>query len=530
MTTTSNRFINGLKKTSAETSVSRTENGAVGYEKTRSAITDFFFAIGSMRSWDEDKITAKFGEAYAENPKLAISMMFLARDCRGGQGEKRLFEVLFGWLSKTDPATATKLLSFIPEYGSWKTFVNLTDSFRVDKGLEAAATDLVTNVFQKDVANLNDESKSVSLIAKWLPSCNASSKRTKELATYWRHVFNLTERDYRQILSLLRKRINVVEKQISDNKWSEVNYNQVPAKANLKYRKAFFKHDAERRQAWIDALKKPEENPEVKINTTGLTIPDFSKAYFQGAYWSTLIADKDDDTVEAAWRKVVVEGQLSDNVPHLIPVIDGSGSMYGGTISNSGLVPANVAMSLGLYLANINKGFWKGQVMSFGGQPRFYQVPTEASFRDQLSIAVKHNDCANTDMESVFDLVLKTAVDNNLRQDEIPGLVIFSDMEFDYAMCNPNENLFKQIAKKWQMAGYKMPKVFFWNINSRTNTIPMQENELGVGLISGFSQSIMDMFLSNKTDPYDLIVEKLTSQRYVPVLQAVGYFDPAPAK
>ena len=137
---------------------------------------------------------------------------------------------------------------------------------------------------------------------------------------------------------------------------------------------------------------------------------------------------------------------------------------------------------------------------------------------------------ANTNIEAIFDLVLKTAVDNNLAQEEIPGLVIFSDMEFDYAVCYPDENLFKAIARKWAAKGYRLPKLYFWNINSRTNTIPMQENDLGVGLISGFSQSIMDMFLSNKTDPYDIIVEKLTSERYAPVLQAVGYYDPASAQ
>ena len=154
------------------------------------------------------------------------------------------------------------------------------------------------------------------------------------------------------------------------------------------------------------------------------------------------------------------------------------------------------------------------------------------SLQSKLKILIAEDECSNTDIERTFDLILKTAADNHMKQDEIPAnVVIISDMEFDCCRRSYNwetgetycadEKLFNAIAAKWAAAGYKLPRLVFWNVNSRTGTIPVSENELGVALVSGFSQNIADMVLSGELDPWKLLVDKLNSERYRPVWSVV---------
>ena len=100
-------------------------------------------------------------------------------------------------------------------------------------------------------------------------------------------------------------------------------------------------------------------------------------------------------------------------------------------------------------------------------------------------------------------------------------------MEFNSCACSNSgyrsieKRLFKVIADKYAEHGYKLPRLVFWNIISRTGTIPVKENELGVALVSGFSPAIVKMVLSNKTDPFECLVEQLNTERYDAVETAV---------
>ena len=81
-------------------------------------------------------------------------------------------------------------------------------------------------------------------------------------------------------------------------------------------------------------------------------------------------------------------------------------------------------------------------------------------------------------------------------------------------MNKDTEMLFKKIEKKWNKAGYQLPKLIFWNVASRTNTIPLTQNDNGVILVSGFSPAITKMVLSEELDPYKALVKELMKDRY----------------
>ena len=136
---------------------------------------------------------------------------------------------------------------------------------------------------------------------------------------------------------------------------------------------------------------------------------------------------------------------------------------------------------------------------------------------------MNHCEAANTNIEATFDLILQTAIKNEMTQDDMPqNVLVLSDLEFDRMTSGrTDKRLFEELADRYEAHGYKLPRLVFWNIMSRTGTIPVKENEAGVALVSGFSPAIVKMVLSNSTDPFECLLEQLNSERYAPVENAV---------
>lgn len=184
-----------------------------------------------------------------------------------------------------------------------------------------------------------------------------------------------------------------------------------------------------------------------------------------------------------------------------------------------------VANALAIYFAERSSGEFKDKYITFSSRPQFVDFSNCNSLHDKLAVALQHNECNNTNVEAVFDLILSTAVNNHMSQNDMPkNILIISDMEFDScAQSNAgwreklNMRLFDAINKKYVDAGYKMPRLVFWNVNSRTGTIPVKENDLGVALVSGFSVNVVKMVMSGKLDPYECLLETLNTERYAPI-------------
>ena len=359
-----------------------------------------------------------------------------------------------------------------------------------------------------------------SLIFKWLKSENTSSAESRELATKTRKAFGMTSRDYRRALTDGRKYIDIVERKMSSNNWQAIDYEKVPSKANLIYKNAFLKHDSERRQAYLDALT----TGEAKINSSASFPHDIVHKYaFTYRFSRNVLAE--DTTLEEMWKALP---DFVNGNSNTIVVADGSGSMMCNIDPKTSTTALEVANALAIYFAQHQDGPFKNKYITFSSRPQYVNVgyPT---LRENLIEAYKHNECANTNIEAVFDMVLKTAVDNKLRQEEIPNILIVSDMQFDGAVCcnaynwSIPDTLFKTIAKKYASYGYKLlPKLIFWNLNTygRSKNVPVTQNENGVILVSGYSAAICKMVLSNKTDPYEAMVETLNSERYQAVEDA----------
>lgn len=492
-----------------------TENGAVGYTTTGKDLLDLNFKTSSLRNMDEEEIVNMFLKAYFEDKLLAIKWLFFMRNVREGIGERRSFRVILKELGDTYPDIVRELIPLIPEYGRYDDLYCLLDG-----ELKGDVSRFIYLQLLKDVSN-RWEGKPISLLAKWLPK--ESTKKYKEAYKVLLKEFNLSPAEYRKIVSDLRKYSNVLEVKLSANEWSSVDYNTVPSKANLLYRNAFYRHDTERRIEYLEKLKSGDTD--TKINAKVLMPHEIVNKYDVSWYEP----QKYDESLEQLW-KALPDYVKGDGFS--LFVRDGSGSMT-STIGKTNVSCLDVSTALAIYFAERCKGEYKDTFITFSSKPKVIDLSKCSSLQEKLQKCYAEDDCSNTDIYEVFDLVLKTAVKNEYTQEQLPkNIVVASDMEFDHATtvggywnrssyANMNA-LFEDIQEEYEAAGYKVPRLVFWNICSRTGTIPLQENDNGVCLVSGFNPTIMDMVLSGELNPYKCLVDKLNSNRYDAIEEAIA--------
>jgi len=465
----------------------RSENGAFMFKTSGQNLLDMNFRVASYRRASENKILNDWKKAFADDPELAIKWLFYVRDVREGLGERQLFRTIANYLSGTEPRF-WKLINFIPEYGRWDDILRLHKNF-------------VTNAIKSQL-ELDQEAmaknKPISIMAKWLPSVNTSSKEKRNLARNLAKELGLTERNYRKTLAKMRDYLDVIEVKTSGGKWNEINYETVPSQANLKYKTAFFKHDEERRREFLGKLEKGE----VKINASTTFPHDIIHQYNHNR--RTI-----DQALEGMWKSLPNYG-----IENTLVVADGSGSMT-SSIPGSNATALEVANALAIYCSERNSGEFKNKYITFSENPKFVDFSNAKNLLQKIHTAESHNEVANTNIYKVFKLVLDTAVKNKMKQEDFAkNILIISDMEFDQGASNANESLFTKIAKEYASAEYDLPRLIFWNVNSRTGAVPVNQNKLGVALVSGFSVHIAKMVMSGQLCPFEALKEVLMSDRY----------------
>lgn len=504
-----NNFIDSLQETLKKgDNIIQTENGANGLKSTGKALVDLNFKLASFRGWNAEDIQKEFAKAYDENRELALKWLFFARDVRGGAGERRTFRIILEWIVKEHAEDFSLLFDLIPHYGRYDdlvhilTFLNELEETESIKELKGKIMIHISSVLQNDVQNKN-EGKSVSLLAKWLPSANTSSPQTRKAARFIIKFLGISEKQYRQILSTLRKYIDVVERKMSAKEWKEIDYSHVPSKASMIYSNAFKKHDEERYNKFIEDVKEGKS----KINAGALFPYEIVHQY---EWWD----DEDNPTLEEQWKALP---NTLENGAKILVVSDGSGSMT-DIIPGTNVQAIDCASSLAIYFSERLTGEFKDKFITFSRRPQLVDLGDCKSLKEKIKKVRQHNEVANTNVSAVFYSILKTAVKNNVIQDDLPNIVlIISDMEFDEGAEDWDETLFEKISDDYEKAGYKLPKLVFWNVNSRTSVIPMEKNELGLVLVSGFSPNLIKCVMSGQLDPFKALVDVLNSDRYKPV-------------
>lgn len=504
---TNNAFVNAAASVANMTT---TENGHPVASTTGSALLDLYGQIGALRGQDEGRIIKLFERALAEDKLLAMKILFYGRDARGGTGEREVFRTLTKWCAMNHPELLQPNVKLFPEYGRWDDLYSL-----VDTPLNGLAFKVINEQLSKDIV-ARAEGKPVSLLAKWLKSCNASSKETKRLGKLTASKLGLTERNYRKILTSLRDYIRIVESQMSRGEWSEIQYDKLPSKAGVIYRDAFRKHDEERYSEYVQSVLKGEK----KMNAAMNTPQDLVHCYV-GNNMSKWYRAKEDPTVEAMWKSLPDFVKSDENI---LCMVDVSGSMYGR--------PIEVSTGLGIYFAQHNTGAFHNLYMTFESVPKFHQVHDDQSFLDNLRDVLDDDWGGSTNLNLACEEMLKFAVRNHVPQKDMPTrLIIISDMEIDqairvygrYSMFRSNADCLSDIlhidelVQMYADAGYKMPQVIYWNVESRDNHFHTRSDVPGTMLASGSSPRVFEAVMAMKDldiTPYDAMLEVLNGERY----------------
>lgn len=473
-----------------------TENGAATHITTGSHCLDLFATIGALRSSNEQEIVSRFVRAFTEDPDLAMKTLFFARDVRGGLGERKVFRVCLNWLAHNAPASARKNIPYVAEFGRWDDLLSLMGTPCEGDALMCIKTQLETDL------NAMDMGDDVSLLAKWLPSVNASNADTVRSAKRIARFLGMDDATYRKTLVKLRSHIRIIENSLRQKDYT-FDYAKQPSKAMFKYRKAFHRNDGQRYGAFLEQVSKGE----VQLHAGTLLPYELVEPYLDWGWRTSMrsISPEEKATLNATWASLPSFG----NDENALAVIDTSGSMYSGKP-----MPAAVALSLGIYFAQHNTGVFKNHFIEFSSRPQLLEIKGD-TFADQLRYLASFNEVADTNLEAVFDLILKAAVRNKVPQEQLPAtLYLISDMEFNYCVQNAGTTNFENAKAKFAAQGYQLPKIVFWNVQSRNTQQPVTMNEQGVALVSGCSPRIFSMVTSGNLSPVTYMLEVLGAERY----------------
>ena len=468
-----------------------TENGAETNVSTYSDCLDLFATIGALRRESDEEILTRFVRAFTENRNLSMKMLFFARDIRGGLGERRVFRVILRYLAENEPTSVKKNIPHIAEYGRFDDLLVLLGT-----PCEDAAISYLRQQMEKDIAALEHDGD-VSLLGKWLPSVNASAPATVSAAKRICRAMGMSEAEYRKALTKLRARIRILENNLREKDYT-FDYAKQPGKAMLKYRKAFLRNDGERYAAFMDKV----DRGEAKLHTGTLMPYELVERAYD-------CSEEERRSLDVTWR--TLEDFTTDE--NALVAADGSGSMYWG----SKPMPAAVAQSLAIYFAEHNKGKFHNHFLTFSMTPQLVEIKGK-DFVEKVRYCRTFDECANTNLEAVFDLILQAAAENHVPRAEMPAkLYIISDMEFDHCVKNSSMTNFENAKASYAAAGYILPDLVFWNVDSRHEQQPVKENDRGVALVSGNSPRIFSMIMDGELNPYDFMLSVIDTERYAPI-------------
>lgn len=349
-----------------------------------------------------------------------------------------------------------------------------------------------------------------------MPSQNASNKEAKRLGHKLADFLGMTDREYRKTLSSLREKIKVLETLMSQNRWNEIDFSKIPSKAGLIYKNAFAHKEVT--AARYEAFMKNKGN---KVNAGALYPYEIVAKAIGHSHWDWRddMSEVDRQALEKYWNNLPDYFANTSN-SKMMCVVDTSRSMTGSSAS----APINVAISLGMYAAERAGGPFKDHYISFSRTPQLIKIEG-IDFVDKVRRIYRTNLCENTNLSAVFDMLLAIADKPNVREEDIPNhLVIISDMEIDHATSsgwyinrdngwskNNIKTTMENIRSKWAAHGHKLPKLTYWNVDARNNTI--LDAGPNVSFVSGMSPSIFTQVMTGKS-AWDLMIETLMSERY----------------
>jgi hypothetical protein len=459
-----------------------TTNGMRARTTSSNALVDLFNVIGSARQQD---LSQRFSLAALENEEIALRILLWARDIRGGAGERSTFRKLLSLLDTVEPTSAAKIMHLVPIVGRW------------DDLFAYKSKDNRDEAFSMIAQALNDGD---SLCAKWMPrEKGTKSALARELISW----LGLSPRSYRKMIAGLT---NVVENKMCAKEWDKIDFSKLPSVASARYQKAFGRNTPDTYGKYLAELKKPESerDPSVKINASALYPHDVIKACLYGH----------SDAADAQWE--ALPNYCGDT--KILPVSDVSGSMK-ERLDKSGLTAYDVSLALGMYFADKNEGDFKGLMLPFSGEAKFFKIAGNLKRKINTVRANGSDWGSNTNLEGAFVEILRVAKKGGVAKEDMPKyILLLSDMQFDRCVRKSDDSALSMIKRMYAEAGYEVPQIVFWNLVGRAyDNTPVKFDKGGTALVSGYSPALLKAVLSMELEdftPYNVMLKTVMNDRY----------------
>lgn len=462
-----------------------TENGSPAYSSTGNCGLDLFTL--AVRDTSEPMTLELFRKSWEENPKQAVAIAMNLRDVRDGKGERALIWYILLWLRTYKPVTYFLNFSTFVELGYFKDIcqiVKLVHERKLDLLGQTTFAELeyFAEVLSKDFEAKKEDSKAIlSLAAKWVPTerthfdYEQNGRQAYILSQLCFSNSETPQKDYRKAVSQLREELKIVEKLMSENRWEEINFGQIPAKAHRILRNAFGKHQEERYNQYLEDLSEGK----AKINVKGTQPHELVNHYRRGG--------KFDGTIEGQFSTMISKLKEKGLLEKALAIVDVSASMTGQ--------PMDVSIALGLVVAELTTEPFRGTAITFSGEPELHTI-SGTTLEEKVENLEGMSWGANTNLDKVFDLILTKACKNSLAPERmIETLFIFTDMQFDQAEESNWETTYDRILQKYDVYGYTVPNIVFWNLRSSHAAFPTTKDTPGVALVSGFSAELLKVFM-----------------------------------
>jgi len=487
----------------------QTWNGAPSFQTTEDARLDLFFS-GMVRSCPSEKLISLLTKSWAQSPEDTIKLILHGRDIRTGKGEKEVALQSLLWLRKQKPLTYLFNLHSFLAVGCYKDLLKTVSTYLNTNSEPDLLNHVELQVFaedlEKDCKTLQSNSESpekvtLSLASKWAPSERYHFDKKYQFAGKLAELLFPEQKDarkqYRLMLTRLRKHLNLVESQMCAGLWDQINFSHVPSRAHTLFKYSFAKHQKDR---YIEYLQSVKSNRS-KINSSGVHPHEIVQQLKTGP----------NETLELLWETIVKKIRDIGSLSRALAIVDVSGSMT-SPFSGSQSCPLDVSLALGLLISELNTTeIYHNTILTFSSEPKFHKIVGNSLY-EKIQNLQKADWEMSTNLEKALLLILNTAQEHKLSHEEMPeSLYILSDMQFDTCADGKTTNL-QNTRDMYAVHGFVLPKIIFWNLSGKIEDYPATKNDNDVLLLSGFSpcffaqvtegKSVLE-FLMNEMSKYD---------------------------
>lgn len=408
-----------------------------------------------------------FYKSLRQNVTCTIKILIYIRDIKNGLGKRNLFRKILASLAVKETYIAKQLMYYIPSFGRYDDLFVLLKT-----PLEEELITYVKSILYQDLENIR-KGEPISLLAKWMPSINASNKEVVKMGRYFASRLNLSEQEYRKILSELRKGI-IVENNLRIKDY-DIDYTRIPSSARYKYKDVFLRNDTNK---YIEYLQNKKINDDTNMYMINKEI--------YGLFNLNELNESKIKEIESRWEKYFAKKEELNT----LVVRDGSISMYCNK-----KVPILIVDALALYYSSKLKGMWKNKVVNFSEEPEFIDLD-QGNVYLNIKKLEKYSNSSNLDIEKLLLLILTNMKKDLERHDKIDRILIVSDLEFEIGVNNIKK--LKAIKKQFNKLHIDIPQIIYWNVNAKNVGFENNKDVMDVKFINGVSKDLVDLVVENK--------------------------------